>query len=117
MNPQTQTQTLEGAPAGTSPSAVRGFHVSDRLRECSGKLREHVRGPLASRWLKDNYSLLQSQITDLRRTLRMAFLRKLPRTGEGEPRIHQIAAGWLAEIAADWMATAPGVVDSDVLMP
>jgi cyclic beta-1,2-glucan synthetase len=113
----TQTQIIESAPAMTPPQAAGGGHVSDRLRECSAKLREHVRGPLASRWLKDNYSLLQSQITELRRTLRPAFLRKLQRTGEGEPRIHRIAAGWLAEIAADWLETAPGVVDSDVLMP
>ena len=114
---------MEDAPTGTLPLVVTGFHVSDRLRECAAKLRVHVRGPLASHWLKDNYSLLQSQITDLRRTLRPAFLRKLPqvrnqgKTREGEPRIHQIAAGWLAEIAADWLRTAPGVVDSDVLMP
>ena len=117
MSTQTQTQLMDSAPTGTAPPAVTGFHVSDRLRECSAKLREHVRGPLASRWLKDNYSLLQSQITDLRHALRPSFLRKLPRTSEGEPRIHRIAAAWLAGIAADWLATAPGVVDSDVLMP
>jgi hypothetical protein len=117
MSPQTQTQIIEDAPTGTLSPVVNGFHVSDRLRECAAKLREHVRGPLASRWLKDNYALLQSQITDLRHTLRPAFLRKLPNTSAGEPRIHPIAAGWLAEIAAEWLATAPGVVDSDVLMP
>ena len=96
---------------------LAGFQVSDRLRDCAAKLREHVRGPLVSRWLKDNHSLLQSQIADLRHTLRPSLLRKLPNRRAGEPRIHQIAAGWLAEIAAEWLATAPGVVDSDVLMP
>jgi hypothetical protein len=108
---------MEDAATGTVPSVVAGFHVSDRLRECAAKLREHVRGPLASRWLKDNFSLLQSQIIDLRHALRPSFLRKLPKTGEGEPRIHGIAAAWLGEIAAEWLTTAPGVVDSDVLMP
>ncbi len=117
MSTQSQTQLIANAPAGTMPPEVNGFHVSDRLRDCAAKLREHVRGPLVSRWLKDNYSLLQSQITDLRHTLRPSLLRKLPKNAAGEPRIHQIAAGWLAEIAAEWLATAPGVVDSDVLMP
>ena len=117
MSTQTQTQLMDDASNGTVPPAISGFHVSDRLRECSAKLREHVQGPLASRWLKDNYSLLQSQINDLRHALRPSFLRKLPKASGGEPRIHGIAAAWLAGIAAEWLATAPGVVDSDVLMP
>jgi len=114
MSTQTQTQLMDTAPSGTVPPVVTGFHVSDRLSECSAKLREHVRGPLASRWLKDNYSLLQSQITDLRHSLRPSFLRKLPRNSQGEPRIHQIAAAWLAGVSAQWLATAPGAVDSPI---
>jgi cyclic beta-1,2-glucan synthetase len=129
----TQSQIIENAPTAPPPQASDGFHVSERLRECSTTLRDHIRGPLASRWLIDNYSLLQSQIADLRHTLRPAFLRKLPllpnrglpnpglrdqgKKSKGEPRIHQIASAWLADIAAEWLAKAPGVVDSDVLMP
>ena len=56
-----------------------------RLRDCAAKLREHVRKPGVSLWLKDNHSLLQSQISDLRHTLRPSFLRKLHQTSEGEP--------------------------------
>ncbi len=117
MSTQTQTQLMDSTANAAAPAAAGGFHVSDRLRGCAAKLREQVHGPLASRWLKDNYALLQSQITDLRHALRPSLLRKLPKTKDGEPRIHQIAAAWLAEIAAGWLATAAGAVDSDVLMP
>src|SRR5580704_6871082 len=113
----TQTQTLQEAPLEALPPVASGFHVPHRLRECAAKLRQQVRGGGASRWLKDNHSLLQSQIVDLRHLLRPSFLRKLQKTSEGEPRVHQIAARWLAEISAGWMTTAPGVIDSDVLMP
>jgi cyclic beta-1,2-glucan synthetase len=105
----TQTQIIENAPTAPPPQVTGGLEVSDRLHECAAKLREHVRGPLATRWLKENHSILQSKIADLRHTLRPSYVRKLRTTSEGEPRIYRIAAGWLA--------TAPGVIDSDVLMP
>src|ERR1700733_9660497 len=105
----TQSQTIESAPAAQPPRATSGFEVSERLRDCAAKLREHIRGPVVSHWLKDNHSLLQSQIADLRHTLRPSFLRQLHQTSEGEPRIYRIVAGWLA--------SAPGVIDNDVLLP
>ena len=64
---------------------------------------------MVSHWLKDNHSLLQSHIADLRHALRPSFLRQLHQTDEGEPRIYRIVAGWLAN--------APGVIDNDVLLP
>jgi cyclic beta-1,2-glucan synthetase len=115
----TQSQTIHEAPIATVPPvpSTTGFRISDRLRQCAAKLRAEVRGPSPSRWLKDNHSLLQSQIVDLRHTLRPSFLRKLHKTKEGEPRVHQIAVAWLAQVAEGWVSTAPGVIDSDVLMP
>jgi cyclic beta-1,2-glucan synthetase len=113
----TQTQIIENTPMPSLPPITAGFNVAERLRGCAAKLREHVRGPLASRWLQDNHSLLKSQIADLRHTLRPSLLRKLPKTPEGEPRIHRIAAAWVTDVAAEWLLTAPGVVDSDALMP
>jgi cyclic beta-1,2-glucan synthetase len=105
----TQTQTIESAPTVPPPRATEVFEVSERLRDCAAKLREHIRGPVVSHWLKDNHSLLQSQIADLRHTLRPSLLRQLHQSGEGEPRIYRIVAGWLAN--------APGVIDNDVLLP
>ncbi len=105
----TQTQTIESAPTAQPPRATGGFQVSERLRDCAAKLREHIRGPVVSHWLKDNHALLQSQIADLRHTLRPSFLSQLHQTSEGEPRIYRIVAGWLAN--------APGVIDNEVLLP
>ncbi len=108
MSPQ--TQILADVPA-TPPPVVNptGFQLAHRIAECAATLRAHVRGPLISPWLKDNHSALQSLIADLRHTLRPASLRKLQQISEGEPRIYRIAATWLAN--------APGVIDSDVLLP
>src|SRR5580698_7176737 len=105
----TQSQIIETAPTAPPPQVAGGFQVSERLRDCAAKLREHTRGPGASHWLKDNHSLLQSQIADLRHALRPSFLHKLQQNSEGEPRIYRIVAGWLAN--------APGVIDNDVLLP
>ena len=105
----TQTQIIENAPTAPPPQATGGFQASERLRECAAKLREYIRGPGASHWLKDNHSLLESHIADLRHTLRPSFLNKLHQTSEGEPRIYRIVAAWLAN--------APGVIDNDVLLP
>jgi len=105
----TQSQIIENAPTAPPPQAAGGFQVAERLRDCSAKLREHIRGPVVSHWLKDNHSLLQSQIADLRHALRPSFVRQLQQTSEGEPRIYQIVAAWLA--------SAPGVIDTDVLLP
>ncbi len=105
----TQSQIIENAPTAPPPQAAGGFQVSERLRDCSAKLREHLLGPVVSHWLKDNHSLLQSQIADLRHALRPSFLRQLQQTSEGEPRIYGIVAAWLA--------SAPGVIDNDVLLP
>ena len=105
----TQTQIIENAPTAPPPQATGGFQASERLRECAAKLREYIRGPGASHWLKDNHSLLESHIADLRHTLRPSFLNKLHQTSEGEPRIYRIVAGWLAN--------APGVIDNEVLLP
>ena len=55
-------------------------------------------------------SLLQSQIADLRHTLRPSFFGKLHQTSEGEPRIYR-------DRVAGWLANAPGVIDNDVLLP
>ena len=104
-----QSQIIESAPAIPPPQAAGDFQVSDRLRECAAKLREHLRGPSVSHWLKDNHSLLQSHIADLRHTLRPSFLRQLHQTSQGEPRIYRIVSAWLA--------SAPGVIDNDVLLP
>jgi len=105
----TQSQIIESAPTAPPPQAAGSFQVSERLRDCAAKLREHIRGAGASHWLKDNHSLLQSHIADLRHALRPSFLRQLHQTSEGEPRIYRIVAGWLAN--------APGVIDNDVLLP
>ena len=105
----TQTQTIAGSPTGDTTPVTDGFQASDRLRDCASKLREHVRGPSASHWLKDNQTLVESHIADLRHTLRPSFLRRLHQTSEGEPRIYPIVTGWLAN--------APGVIDNDVLLP
>src|SRR5665213_710298 len=105
----TQTQTIESAPTVPPPRATGVFEVSERLRDCAAKLREHIRGSVVSHWLKDNHSLLQSQIADLRHTLRPSLLRQLHQSSEGEPRIYRIVAGWLAN--------APGVIDNEVLLP
>jgi cyclic beta-1,2-glucan synthetase len=104
-----QIEIAENAPTAPPPRATGGFEASERLRECAAKLREHVRGPQVSHWLKDNHSLLQSHIADLRQTLRPSFVHKLQKNGEGEPRIYRIVTGWLA--------TAPGVIDNDALLP
>jgi cyclic beta-1,2-glucan synthetase len=105
----TQTQTIENAPAAQPPRATGDFQISERLHDCAAKLREHIRGPVVSHWLKDNHALLQSQIADLRNALRPSMLRQLHQTSDGEPRIYRIVAGWLAN--------APGVIDNDVLLP
>jgi hypothetical protein len=86
-----------------------GFQVAERLRDCAAKLREHLREPTASHWLKDNQSILHSHIADLRHTLRPSFVHKLQRNSAGEPRIYRIVAAWLAN--------EPGVIDNDVLLP
>ncbi len=104
-----QTQTIEHAPTAPPPQASGGFQVSERLRDCAAKLREHLRSPAASHWLKDNHALLESHIADLRHALRSSFVRKLHQNSEGEPRIYRIVTGWLAN--------APGVIDTDVLLP
>jgi len=104
-----QTEIIENAPTAPPPQTAGGFEFSERLRECAAKLREHVRGPVVSRWLKENHSLIQSQIADLRHTFRPSFLNKLRRNSVGEPRIYRIVTGWLAN--------APGVIDDDVLLP
>ena len=104
-----QTQIIENAPTAPPPQVTGGFEVAERLRQCAAKLREHLRGPDASHWLKDNQALLHSHIADLRHTLRPSFLRQLHQTSDGEPRIYRIVAGWLAN--------APGVIDNDVLLP
>ena len=104
-----QTQTIEHAPTAPPPQATGGFQVSERLRDCAAKLREHLRSPAASHWLKDNHALLESHIADLRHALRSSFVRKLQQNSEGEPRIYRIVTGWLAN--------APGVIDTDVLLP
>jgi cyclic beta-1,2-glucan synthetase len=105
----TQSQIIENAPTAPTPRAGNGFQVAQRLRDCAAMLREHLRGPEASHWLKDNRALLESQIADLRHALRPSLLRKLPQTSEGEPRIYRIVAGWLAN--------APGIIDNEVLIP
>ncbi len=105
----TQSQTIESAPSAPPPKATGGFQAAERLRVCAATLREHVRGPVVSRWLKDNHALLQSQIADLRHALRPSFLRQLHQSSEGEPRIYRIVTAWLAG--------APGVIDNDVLLP
>ena len=103
-----QTQIIANVPPA-APPLTDGFQVSERLRDCSVKLREHLRGPAVSHWLIDNHSLLQSLIADLRHSLHPSFLRKLHQTSEGEPRIYRIVTGCLA--------SAPGVIDNDLLLP
>ena len=103
------TQTFVNAPTLPPPQVAGEFQVAERLRECASKLREHLRGPAVSHWLKENHSLLQTQIADLRQTLRPAFLHKLHQTSDGQPRIYRIVTGWLAN--------EPGVIDNDVLLP
>jgi hypothetical protein len=114
----TQTQAIEEASAtlaGVTTGGTAAIPICDRLDGCAAKLREHLRAPTPSRKLKDNYSLLESQIAELRRTLRPSLLRKLSRSSEseGEPRVYQIAAG----MAGGLLAQAPGIVNSSVLMP
>jgi cyclic beta-1,2-glucan synthetase len=103
------TQAIETAPTNPPPQVSGGFQASERLRDCAAKLREHLRGAAASHWLKDNHSLLESHIADLRHTLRPSFLNKLHPSSEGEPRIYRLVTGWLANV--------PGVVDTEVLLP
>ncbi len=105
----TQTQTIEHAPTAPPPQASGGFQVADRLRDCAAKLREHLRGPAVSHWLKDNRALIESHIADLRHALRSSFISRLHPNSEGEPRIYRIVAAWLAN--------APGVIDNDALLP
>src|ERR1700733_831312 len=103
------TQTFENVPTLPPPQVAGEFQVTERLRECASKLREHLRGPAVSHWLKENHSLLQTQIAELRHTLRPSFLQKLHQTSDGQPRIYRIVTGWLAN--------EPGVIDNDVLLP
>src|SRR5579863_214272 len=103
------SQTLENAPTAPPPQVSGDFQASERLRDCAAKLREHLRGPSVSHWLKENHALLQSQIADLRHILRPAFIRQLHPAQDGAPRIYRIVAGWLAN--------TPGVIDTDVLLP
>ena len=103
------SQIIENVPTAPAPHPSGGFEASERLRECSVKLREHLRGPAVSHWLKENHSLLQTHIADLRHTFRPSFLHKLRANSEGEPRIYRIVTGWLANV--------PGVIDNDVLLP
>jgi cyclic beta-1,2-glucan synthetase len=105
----TQSQIIENAPTAPPPQVSGTFQVSERLRDCAAKLREHLRGPQVSHWLKENHALLESQMAELRHTLRPSFVRQLHQTSEGEPRIYRIVAGWLASV--------PGVIDNDVLLP
>ena len=105
----THPQAMENAPTVRPPEVRGGFQISERLRDCAAKLRDHLRGPAVSHWLKENHSLLQSHISDLRHTLRPAFLRRLHQNEAGEPRIYRIVTAWLA--------SAPGVIDTDVLLP
>jgi cyclic beta-1,2-glucan synthetase len=105
----TQSQTIENAPTAPPPQATGSFRASERLRDCAAKLREHVRGPVVSHWLKANHAQLHSQIADLGHALRPSFVRHLHQTPEGEPRIYRIVA--------EWLASAPGVIDNDVLLP
>lgn len=107
MSPQ--TQLVETAPALPPPGQVETLEVTERLQECAAKLREHLRGPQVSEWLKDNRSLLESHLAELKHTLRPPFLGKLKQTEKGEPRIYRIVNGWLAN--------APGVIDNDILLP
>ncbi len=105
----THPQTMENAPTVRPPGVRGGFQVSERLHDCAARLREHLRSPAVSHWLKENHSLIQSHISDLRHTLRPSFLRRLHQNEDGEPRIYRIVTGWLA--------SAPGVIDTDVLLP
>jgi len=107
MSPQ--TQIIESIPAALPPRLTGGFQVTERLRDCAAKLRAQTLVPGVSHWLKDNHSLLQSQIAGLRQTLRPSFLGKLHQTGDGEPRIYRFVA--------EWLARAPAVIDSDLLLP
>ncbi len=103
------SQIIENVPTAPTPEPAGGFEASDRLRDCAAKLRDHLRGPAVSHWLKDNHSLLESHIADLRHAMRPSFLHKLHRNSEGEPRIYRIVTGWLAN--------APGLIDNDILLP
>ncbi len=105
----THPQAMENAPTVRPPEVRGAFQASERLRDCAARLRDHLRRPAVSHWLKENHSLIQSHISDLRHTLRPAFLRRLHQNEEGEPRIYCIVTGWLA--------SAPGVIDTDVLLP
>ena len=106
-------RTDDGVEVLREASKVRGgFQVSERLRDCAAKLRDHLRGPAVSHWLKENHSLIQSHISDLRHTLRPAFLRRLHQNEEGEPRIHRIVIlGRAAEIALH-----PRVEEMDIVL-
>ncbi len=90
-------------------------NASDRLRKCASELREHVRrlkrqaGPCpdAAAWCVENYSFVQFQIRETRRSLPASYLRALPRIGEGaaaELRIYRVAA--------DLVAQSDGLMDS-----
>ncbi len=102
-------EIAEKAPTAPPSKSAGGFEVSERLRDCATKLREHLRGPAVSHWLKENRSLVESHIADLRQTLRPSLLHKLQPNDQGEPRIYRIVTGWLASV--------PGVIDNDVLLP
>ncbi len=72
-------------------------------------MREHLRGPAVSHWLKDNRSLLAIPHRRPAPLAAPGVPDKLRQNGEGEPRIYRIVTGWLAN--------APGVIDNDVLLP
>jgi cyclic beta-1,2-glucan synthetase len=103
------SQIIENVPTAPQPEPSRGFEASDRLRECAARLRDHLRGPVVSHWLKENHAQLQTHIADLRQTFRPSWLQKLRKNSDGEPRIYRIVTGWLANV--------PGVIDNDVLLP
>src|SRR5579862_1089800 len=107
MSPQ--TQLVETAPALPPPGQAGTLEVSERLEECIAKLREHLRGPNVSEWLKDNRTLVESHLAELKHTLRPAFLGKLKNNDKGEPRIYRIVNAWLANTS--------GVIDNEILLP
>ncbi|HEX5226185.1 MAG TPA: glucoamylase family protein [Bryobacteraceae bacterium] len=104
-----QVEIVETASAAPPPQAAGGFEASERLRDCTAKLREHLRNPSVSHWLKENQALIQSHIGDLRQTFRPSWLEKLRKNERGEPRIYRIVTGWLANV--------PGAIDNEVLLP
>lgn len=104
-----QVEIVQDAPAAPPPQTANGFEASERLRDCAAKLREHLRAPAVSHWLKENHALLESHIADLKHTFRPHCLSKPRKNDQGEPRIYRIVTSWLA--------TVPGVIDNDVLLP